>query len=79
MGGLFSTTDARATNAGKVVLVTGTSSGMGKEAVLKFHDAGWTVIATMRDPKKSDFSDLENVDVMSLDVTRQKHNSRSGA
>ena len=48
MGGLFSTTDARATNAGKVVLVTGTSSGMGKEAVLKFHDAGWTVIATMR-------------------------------
>lgn len=69
MGGLFSTTDARATNAGKVVLVTGTSSGMGKEAVLKFHDAGWTVIATMRDPKKSDFSDLENVDVMSLDVT----------
>lgn len=71
MGGLFSATDPRVTNAGKVVLITGTSSGMGKEAVLKFQDAGWTVVATMRDPKKSEFSDLENVDVMPLDVTKK--------
>ena len=32
------------------VLITGCSSGLGKAAAQAFHDAGWNVVATMRDP-----------------------------
>jgi len=36
----------------KTVLITGTSSGIGKSTVKLFHQKGWNVIATSRNPEK---------------------------
>lgn len=36
----------------KSVLITGSSSGFGKAAALKFRERGWRVAATMRDPSR---------------------------
>jgi NAD(P)-dependent dehydrogenase (short-subunit alcohol dehydrogenase family) len=56
----------------KTVLITGTSSGIGRASVLKFQKEGWNVIATMRTPaNESELNQLENILVVELDV--QKH------
>jgi NAD(P)-dependent dehydrogenase (short-subunit alcohol dehydrogenase family) len=39
---------------GKIVLITGTSTGMGLETALGAANAGWRVVATMRDVAKAD-------------------------
>lgn len=55
----------------KTVLITGTSSGIGRASVLKFQKEGWNVIATMRSPEKeTEFKTLENVLIVSLDVLK---------
>ena len=36
----------------KTVLITGASSGFGKDTALLFKKEGWNVAATMRSPKK---------------------------
>jgi NAD(P)-dependent dehydrogenase (short-subunit alcohol dehydrogenase family) len=48
----------------KTVLITGASSGFGKDAAQLFQQHGWNVIAGMRTPQA-----LENVFVTALDVT----------
>lgn len=54
----------------KTVLITGTSSGIGKETVKYFHSKGWNAIATMRAPEKEEeLTQLDNVLVTRLDVT----------
>ena len=54
----------------KTVLITGTSSGIGKATVLEFAKMGWNVIATQRTPEKEkDFFEFPNVKMYSLDVT----------
>lgn len=54
----------------KTIFITGTSSGLGKAAVHLFHNHGWNVIATMRNPAKGhDFNDLERLTVLPLDIT----------
>jgi len=54
----------------KTVLITGTSSGIGKACVLEFSKKGWNVIATQRDPQKElDFKHMANVKLYRLDVT----------
>jgi NAD(P)-dependent dehydrogenase (short-subunit alcohol dehydrogenase family) len=54
----------------KTVLITGASSGFGKEAVTLFQQKGWNVIATMRSPEKeTTWTKLSNVLVTRLDVT----------
>jgi len=54
----------------KTVLITGTSSGIGKAAVIEFAKNGWNVIATQRTPEReNDFRNLSNVTLMQLDVT----------
>lgn len=35
----------------KTVLITGTSSGYGRETARWFHARGWNVVATMRTPR----------------------------
>lgn len=40
--------------APKTVLITGTSSGIGLAAAVAAAEAGWQVIATMRDTGKAD-------------------------
>lgn len=54
----------------KTVLITGTSSGIGQATALKFQQAGWNVIATMRDPAASNaFTSMDRVLTTRLDVT----------
>ena len=53
----------------KTILITGASSGFGKETAKLFQKNGWNVIATMRSPEKEqDLNELENVLVTKLDV-----------
>ncbi|MBW2220197.1 MAG: SDR family NAD(P)-dependent oxidoreductase, partial [Deltaproteobacteria bacterium] len=51
----------------KTVLITGCSSGIGKETAKFFQKKGWNVAATMRTPEK-DLIHLENVKIFQLDV-----------
>ncbi len=54
----------------KTVLITGTSTGIGRAAVIYFQEKGWNVVATMRTPEKeTELNKLENVLVARLDVT----------
>ncbi|UII26735.1 SDR family oxidoreductase [Fulvivirga maritima] len=55
----------------KTVLITGTSSGIGRAAVLKFQKEGWNVIATMRSPEKeNELNKLDSVITAALDVQK---------
>ena len=57
----------------KTILITGTSSGIGKVSVDYFSKRNWNVVATMRDPKRADkFNWPKNVLVLPLDVTNLK-------
>jgi NAD(P)-dependent dehydrogenase (short-subunit alcohol dehydrogenase family) len=54
----------------KTVLITGTSSGIGKAAAHYFQQQGWNVAATMRNPEKeTELKGLANVKLYALDVT----------
>ncbi|MBX9889169.1 MAG: SDR family oxidoreductase [Flavobacteriaceae bacterium] len=51
------------------ILITGASSGIGKETAKLFQSKGWNVIATMRNPEnETELNELENVLVAKLDV-----------
>lgn len=53
----------------KTVLITGASSGFGKETAKLFQQNGWNVIASMRSPEnEEELNKLENVFVTRLDV-----------
>jgi NADP-dependent 3-hydroxy acid dehydrogenase YdfG len=53
----------------KTILITGTSSGIGKATAIYFQQKGWNVIATMRSPEKdTELKELENVFLEKLDV-----------
>ncbi|MGW6979217.1 SDR family oxidoreductase [Streptomyces sp. NPDC054932] len=54
----------------KTVLITGTSSGYGRETALYFHEQGWNVIATMRTPRTDVLPASDRIRVLELDVTR---------
>ncbi|MBD1864839.1 MULTISPECIES: SDR family oxidoreductase [Trichocoleus] len=53
----------------KTILITGTSSGLGKATARLFAHEGWNVVATMRQPEKEqELVQLPNVFVTRLDV-----------
>lgn len=56
-----------------IVLITGCSSGIGRAAAVRFAQAGWQVVATMRNiDSAGDLAGVPNVMVHPLDVTDQK-------
>ena len=62
----------------KTILITGSSTGIGRASAKYFQNQGWNVIATMRTPEKeAELQTLENVLVARLDV--QDHDSITGA
>lgn len=53
----------------KTILITGTSSGLGRATAKLFHARGWNVIATMRAPEhETELTQLERTLVTRLDV-----------
>ena len=58
----------------KTVLITGSSSGIGKETAKYFSDKGWNVVATMRKPekKKKPLFTEDTIDTVHLDVLDRK-------
>lgn len=56
----------------KTVLVTGSSSGIGKSIAAYFQAMGWNVAATMRTPEnETELNELENLKCIRLDVTNE--------
>jgi NAD(P)-dependent dehydrogenase (short-subunit alcohol dehydrogenase family) len=56
----------------KTVLITGCSSGYGRETARYFHSQGWNVIATMRAPREEGLPRSARLRLLSLDVTHPK-------
>ena len=53
----------------KTILITGASSGIGKDTATYFQSKGWNVVATMRSPEnEKELTALDNVLVTKLDV-----------
>lgn len=53
----------------KTILITGASSGIGKETAKLFQSKGWNVIATMRNPEnETELGTLSNALITKLDV-----------
>jgi short-subunit dehydrogenase len=54
----------------KVILITGSSSGIGNHTAKLFQSKGWKVAATMRTPEKAaDLQKIADVECLRLDVT----------
>lgn len=55
----------------KTIFITGASTGLGRAAAQLFHQNGWAVIATMRNPgQDTELSQLEHMTLLPLDVTK---------
>ncbi len=56
----------------KTIVITGTSSGIGKATAKHFAEQGWNVAATMRKPEiESELTQIKNIRLYQLDVTDQ--------
>lgn len=55
----------------KTILITGSSSGIGKATVEAFAETGWNVAATSRSLDATQFEEWDNVKSYQLDVTNQ--------
>ena len=56
----------------KTIVITGSSSGIGKATAKHFAAQGWKVAATMRKPEnETELNQIENVSLYALDVTNE--------
>ena len=62
----------------KTVMITGCSSGFGREIARTFAERDWRVIATMRTPHEDPVLQSENVQILPLDVTDGESIARAG-
>ncbi|MFP5075825.1 SDR family oxidoreductase [Rhizobium sp. YIM 134829] len=53
----------------QTVLITGCSTGFGREIAVRFLAEGWRVVATMRDPSANTLPESEQLRVLPLDIT----------
>lgn len=51
------------------VLITGSSTGFGRETAAYFLEQGWNVVATMRDPSANTLPAADRLRILALDVT----------
>jgi len=51
------------------ILITGCSTGFGRDAARHFVEQGWNVVATMRDPGRADLPPSPRLRILPLDVT----------
>lgn len=62
----------------KTILITGASTGIGKETAIFFAEKGWNVSATMRTPEKGkDLLKYSNLKIFALDVMNEASISRA--
>ncbi|MGI0105234.1 SDR family NAD(P)-dependent oxidoreductase [Salinimicrobium sp. WS361] len=58
----------------KTILITGTSSGIGRATAKLFAEKGWNVAATMRSPEEeTELGETSNLKLYRLDVTKKEH------
>lgn len=53
----------------KTVLITGSSTGFGRETAVHFLEKGWNVVATMRDLSANSLPASDRLRILTLDVT----------
>lgn len=57
----------------KTILITGTSTGLGRLTAKHFAKNGWNVAATMRSPEKeTELNKISNIKVIKLDITKSE-------
>lgn len=61
------------------ILITGCSSGFGRETAKLFLERGWDVVATMRTPNPDVLPQSERLRILALDVTDQNSISKAVA